>query len=147
MSDMLTRVAHTRALYAIHDQFGKPLERIGELVAALHGGPQSAHGAGGRHRQAHVARHIGEYTLFMSGWFRGRLKSRGELDYYLLNGRSAFRRCAHYEVNPTRQRVFRGLHSNFGHIADALDNMVRLQLPFTRQNVSAQALIASLWRV
>ncbi|MFQ6021729.1 MAG: hypothetical protein ACE5NW_03315 [Acidiferrobacterales bacterium] len=147
LSDMLARFAHTRALYAIRDQDGKPLERIAELVAVLHGTSQFEPRAWDRHRRAFIARHIGEYTLFMSGWFRERLRARGELDYYLLNGRSAFWQCAHYEPNPRHQRVFRGLHRNFDHIADTLDNMVRFQLPFTPANVNAQTLIASLWRV
>ena len=50
-----------------------------------------------------ILRHLGEYTLFMSGIFRERLMARGELGYYLAHGSSAYWRCADGELNP-RQR-------------------------------------------
>lgn len=145
VTDVLTRFAHTRSLYAVQDRQGRPLDRITDLMAEWHGpGPDDSPD---RHRQASVARHIGEYTLFMSGLFRDRLRSRGELDYYMANGRNAFLHCSYYELNPTRQNVFRGLHFNFRQIANALDHMVRLQFPFSSTPVTAQTFIASLWRI
>jgi hypothetical protein len=83
----------------------------------------------------------------MSGLFRDRLRTRGELGYYLANGQSAFWRCAKYEINPKRQNVFRRLYSDFTSIADALDHMARFQLRSSSVNVTANTLIASLWRV
>lgn len=147
VSDMLTRFAHTRSLYPFRDQHDRPLERIVDLLAEWHGNSRGEGRVPDRHRQASVARHIGEYTLFMSGLFRERLQARGELRYYLTNGRNAFWHCANYELNPKRQNLFRRVHFNFGRIADALDHMVQFQLASSPRNVTAQMLIASLWRV
>lgn len=144
VSDVLTRFAHTRSLYAVHDRAGRPLCHVADMLAEWHG--PGYEDTPDRHRQASVARHVGEYTLFMSGLFRERLKSRGELDYYMDNGRNAFLHCAHYELNPKRQSLFRGLHFNFKQIANTLDYMVRIQFPFSSKPITADTLITSFWR-
>lgn len=147
VSDMLTRFAHTRSLYPINDPEGRAVDRIADMLAQSYTSAEWEDRAPDRHRQASLSRHVGEYTLFMSGLFRDRLRTRGELGYYLANGQSAFWRCAKYEINPKRQNVFRRLYSDFTSIADALDHMARFQLRFSSANVTANTLIASLWRV
>ncbi len=147
VSDMLKRFAQTRALYAIHDQRGRSLDRIAELLAEYYGGGQPKDAVPDRHRQSTVARHIGEYALFMSGVFRERLRRRGELDYYVFNGRNAFRHCAYHELSPKRQQLFRLLGCRFGHIADALDHMVRAQFPLSPRSVTTHTFVESLWRL
>ncbi|MFQ5993626.1 MAG: hypothetical protein ACE5K1_00915 [Acidiferrobacterales bacterium] len=147
VSELLTRFAHTRALYPMHDREGRPLERIAELLAEWYGTAGSDNEIPDRHRQASVARHLGDYTLFMSGLFRDRLQARGELGYYLANGQNAFWHCAHHELNPKRRNVFRRMHFDFAQIADALDHIVRSQWRFSPTNVNRNTLLASFWRV
>lgn len=144
VSDILTRFAQTRQLYALQDASGRPLEYIVDMLAAWHlaqGGENSvtnpAHGRS-------ILRHLGEYTLFMSGLFRERLMARGELDYYLAHGSSAYWRCADYELNPRQRQVYWHLHNDFGRISGTLDNMRREQFPLT---ASADNVLTAFWRV
>lgn len=143
VSDVLARFAETGALYAIKDADSRPLEHIVDLLAA-----QSEQGqtAGGRSREAFIVRHIGEYTLFMSGLFRERVKARGELNYYVAHGRQAFWRSADFEPNPRRQRIYRRLYQDFSPISDILDALRRVGFPLTAP-ATAKHMMAALWRV
>jgi hypothetical protein len=143
VSDMLTRFAQTRALYAMTDAHGRPLEYVADFLSAARGDdacrPDRARGHS-------ILRHLGEYTLFMSGLFRERLRVRGELDYYLAQGASAYWCCADIEPQPNRRALFRRLHNNFVRIADTLDDMRRTRFPLAAP-ATADNMVAALWRV
>ncbi len=142
VSDVLTRFAQTRALYALTDTNGRPLEH---LVDYLDASRKDKNQRVDRARNGSILRHLGEYTLFMSGLFRERLTARGELNYYLAQGASAYGQCADYELQPGRRQLFRRLHTNFGRIADTLDDMRRTRLPLSLPP-TAENLMAVLWR-
>lgn len=139
VSDILARFAQLRQLYALRDAEGRPLEYIVDMLEAWH---QDA--AAGPARGRFVLRHLGEYTLFMSGLFRDRLRQRGELDYYLAHGSSAYWRCADGELNPRQRQVYWHLHQDFGHISNTLDDMRREQFPLPP---SADNLLIAFWRI
>ena len=144
VSDILTRFAQVRHLHALRDDNGRPLEYIVDMLEAWR---QSDGGENGITSPAHrrlVLRHLGEYTLFMSGLFRERLKARGELDYYMAHGSSAYWRCADYELNPRQRQVYWRLHHDFGRISNTLDSMRREQFPLPP---SADNLLTAFWRV
>lgn len=137
VSEVLTRFAQTRALYPLHDDTGRPLEHIVDML-------QQAQEAGARPAiQGPIVRHIGDYTLFMTGVFRERVEARGELDYYTAHGRSAFRQSADYELNPNRRRVYRQLYQDFEPISDLLDWLRRVRFPLADR---PQNLLAAFWR-
>ena len=96
VSDILARFAQTRALYGVQDSAGKPLEYIVDMLEAWRQAQGGDGGSSSPSRERFVSLHLGEYTLFMSGLFRERLKTRGQLDYYMAHGSSAFWRCAGY---------------------------------------------------
>ena len=129
VSDVLTRFAHTRALYPIHGRDDRPIEHIAGLIMEWRTAQGDLDIPADRGREALVVRHIGEYALFMSGLFRARLAARGQLGYYLSHGRGAYWRCATRESNPRQARVFEGLHRDFERIARALDDMRATQWP------------------
>lgn len=137
VSDILTRFAQARQLHALQDASGRPLEYIVDMLEAWHGTEGPARGR-------YVLRHLGEYTLFMSGLFRERLRRRGELDYYLAHGSSAYWRCADGELNPRQRQVYRHLHQDFGRISSTLDDMRREQFPLPP---SADNMLTAFWRV
>ncbi len=145
VSDVLARFAHTRLFHALRDADGRPLEYIVDMLAAW----QQAQGLGGGRRdyarERTIARHIGDYTLFMSGLFRERLKMRGELDYYVAHGRSAFWLSADYETNPVRRQTYRRLYQDFGPISDTLDYLRHVQLPL-HGRAGADNPLAAYWR-
>jgi len=142
VSEVLTRFAQTRSLYAMTDAQGRALEYVVDFIAAA-GGDEVR---GDRARERSLLRHLGEYTLFMSGLFRERLRARGELNYYMAQGASAFGQCAHVEPRSGQRAVFRRLHDSFNRIADSLDDLRRERLPLslaaTRDNM-----VVALWRV
>jgi hypothetical protein len=139
VSDILTRFAQIRQLYALRDADGQPMEYIVDMLEAW----QKAHGEAAS-RGRFILRHLGEYTLFMSGIFREYLMARGELDYYLAHGSSAYWRCADGELNPRQRRVYWHLHQHFGRISNTLDNMRREQLPLAS---SPDNMLTAFWRV
>lgn len=126
VSDMLARFAHTRTAYALHDDDGRPLEHIVDMLVAF---ARTEEQGRARTREGAIVRHIGEYTLFMSGLFRERVAARGELNYYVAQGRSAYWRSADYEINPARRQLFRRLYQDFAPISDILDYVRRVQFP------------------
>lgn len=147
VSDVLTRFAHTPALYSIKDSTtGISLERIAQLLVEWRRAQGGDEGRADRGREALVIRHIGEYAMFMSGLFRERLRARGELNYYLDNGRSAYWRSADYEHNPARARVFRRLYYDLERIAVALDAMRREQFPLELEGFDTNTPVVALWR-
>jgi hypothetical protein len=143
VSDVLTRFAQTRSLYAIADAQGRTLEYVVDFLAAAFGDESRRTD---RARERSVLRHLGEYTLFMSGLFRERLKARGELNYYLTHGASAYAQCADVEPQSGRRALFRRLHGNFARIADSLDDIRHARLPLTLAP-TADNIVAALWRV
>lgn len=145
IADVLTRFAHTPALYAVRDQAGVPLERIAHMLIEWRRA-QGAEGPRGRSRQALIMRHVGEYTLFMSGLFRERLQARGELNYYLDNGRTAYWQSADFEINPRRAQVFRRLYFNLDKVAGALDHVRRDRFPLSGTALDRPGPLGALWR-
>jgi hypothetical protein len=139
VSEVLSRFADTRALYAVRDADGRPLEHIIDFLCAAEPG----HGDSARART--LLRHLGEYTLFMSGLFRERLVRRGELDYYQAQGANAYWRCAAAEHHPARRTLFQRLHEGFARVTDTLDVMRRQQLPLAPATAPGD-LQRGLWR-
>jgi hypothetical protein len=139
VSDILARFAQVRQFYALRDADGQPVEYLVDMLEAW----QKANGETAC-RGRFFLRHLGEYTLFMSGIFRERLMARGELDYYMAHGRSAYWRCADCEMNPQQRKVYWHLHQDFGRISNTLDNMRRVQFPLP---TSPDNMLTAFWRV
>jgi hypothetical protein len=142
VSDMLARFAQTRALYAVKGADDRPLEHIVDFLCETQDdGPRRSD----RARRRSILRHLGEYTLFMSGIFRDRLKRRGELNYYLQQGSTAYSECAGVEPQLTQRRLFERIHRDFTRIADTLDDMRQDQRELSLAP-TADNLIGALWR-
>ncbi|MBI3899760.1 MAG: hypothetical protein HY308_15900 [Gammaproteobacteria bacterium] len=138
VAEVLARFAYTHLLYSLKDTEGRPLEYIVDMLIA-------SQEAKDRRRHGSIVRHIGDYTLFMSGLFRERVAARGELDYYVAHGRNAFWRSADYEANPARRHVYRRLYEEFSPISDVLDYLRRVQLP-VKDRAGNDNLLAAYWR-
>ncbi|MDA8419857.1 MAG: hypothetical protein M0039_01180 [Pseudomonadota bacterium] len=145
VSDLLTRFTQIRTFHAIRNASGEPVTSIAGLLAERRRTQGWDNARVDRPREALIVRHIGEYSLFMSGLFRDRLTARGQLGYYLDQGRSAFWHCASFESDPARIRLFRYLYGTFDRVSAALDHMRRIQLPLTPANAPVSPL-AALWR-
>lgn len=142
VSEVLTRFADTKSLHAVTDRHGRPIEYLVDFLAEHARAVESRN----RARAAALTRHLGEYALFMSGFFRERLTGRGELNYYLARGASAYWHCADHERHPRRRQVFRRVHENFGRIANTLDHLRREQLPLASLSGWTSHPLAPFWR-
>ncbi len=139
VSDMLSRFAHTRALYPLKDGTGRPLDRLADM--------QSVRQQVGHETGREVLRHIGEYALFMSGLFRERVSARGELEYYFAEGAGAYSGCAAHEQNPTHRQLYRRVCHQFRVISGALDQVRQEDWPLDAAPLPAsETLLQAFWR-
>ncbi len=145
VSEMLARFSQTRTLDTVRTTDGEPVTTITGLVAEWRHSQGWDGAPTDRPREALIVRHIGEYSLFMSGLFRERLTARGQLRYYLEQGRSAFWHCAYYESDPARIRLFRYLYGAFDRVSGALHEIRRVQFPLPA-GASPVSPLAALWR-
>jgi len=127
--DLLARFARTDQLYRIRDAQGRRIETIAEMLVELTrqwepGRPYSFD------REFEIRRHCGDYALFMSGLFRLHVERRALLDYYLLQGRQAYRSVAELGrlAFSSDSRIFRALADRFEHLSGALDYMRKVYL-------------------
>jgi hypothetical protein len=147
VSDLLARFARPQALYPYAID-GRPLEHLVDLWSLYRAAQSDARG--GQTRAHQVLHHLGEYSLFMSGLFRERLRRRGELEYYLDQGASAYSHCADREPLPPRRSLFHRLHRNFRVVSSSLDRLRRQHWPLTdrdwlNRQGPARALQSSFW--
>lgn len=144
VSELLTRFSQSRALYALHDTAGRPLEYIVDMLQERQWAQSPEQGARNFARERLVTQHIGEYALFMSGLFRERVQARGQLNYYIAQGSSAYWHCADYEPNGNRQRVYRRLYYGFAHISNILNHLRHKQFPMARP--ANENMLVAFWR-
>jgi hypothetical protein len=82
VSDLLIRFVRTDSLYRIRDAKGRKLEEVGEML--LESNPLLSGGSLSRERE--IRRHIGDYTMFLTGMFPEslrRMSSSIRLDYFV----------------------------------------------------------------
>jgi hypothetical protein len=120
LADLLTRFARTDALYAA----GAALPRL-ETVVDMLTEAQAAWQEASFHpeREVTVRRHIGDYTLFMSGIFPERVAQTAGTGYFIAQGRRAYRFVAEHDrasAGPTR----RGGAPLYGRLAERFEAWV-----------------------
>jgi hypothetical protein len=126
LADLLTRFARTDSLFPPGVAVPR-LETVVDLLleaqaaweeGALHFGPE---------REISVRRHIGDYTLFMTGVFRERVGRIASAGYYVSQGQRAYRFVSEHGRATSRPRehasgpLYARLAERFEHYAWALD--------------------------
>ena len=127
--DLLARFTRADQLYRIRDQQGRSLDTIAEMLMEL-SRQWDREGPYRFERDVDIRRHCGDYALFMSGLFRGYVESRSMLDYYLVQGRSAYLQVAELEQLSLGDQgpLFRRMAAHFEHLSGALDYMRKVHL-------------------
>ena len=128
-ADMLARFARTDQLYRIRDAQRRPIETIAELLLEL-GRQTEPDVPYAFDRDVEIRRHCGDYALFMSGTFRAYVERHSSLDYYLTEGRQAYRSVAELKelALAPDSRLFRALSADFEHLSGALDYMRKVYM-------------------
>lgn len=137
VSDVLVDFVHMENLYRIRNARGHRVEEVAEML--LEG--DVLHRAGSLDRERQVQKHIGDYTLFLTGLFPEhvrRMKTRrvlapadALLDYMHVGKRAYGVVAAHTEAaQQADARLFRKLADNFelcvyglGHVRQDLDRL------------------------
>lgn len=101
LSDLLTDFAHIDSLYRIRDAVGRPVEDVAEMLAEA----SLFARASSLDREREVHKHIGDYTLFMTGLFPRAVERMGRpggpprvdaLIDYTETGKRSYRIVAEY---------------------------------------------------
>ena len=147
LSDLLTRFARTENLYPAGAFPGQRLESVADLLLEI----QRAWDVDSPHfnpvRERELRRHIGDYTLFMTGLFRERVEHLSVTRYYIREGRRSYRFVSEHDRADARPeaRLFRALADRFEGYAAALNYIRKVyfrpehgtpDLPFFRRLVT-----------
>ena len=118
VADLLTDFSDSERLYSLRDSTGRPLEEVGEMMAAsdpIHGTASSFD------EERNIRKHIGDYTLFLTGMYPESLhlwKQRvrflqmvraGKESYWIVSPIQRLRICAGSPALPQARRIVRGL--------------------------------------
>jgi len=121
IASILTDFSRADRWLMFRDAEGRSLSSVVEmLIAQL--GPDSLGRVIGERA---LRKYIGDYTLFMSGLFRGFVERGGYLDYYLEEGKRSYRAVSELDVSLYRPGflMFEELSKGFENYAGALDFM------------------------
>jgi hypothetical protein len=121
LADLLTRFARAENLYP-WGLAGTPLETVADLLLEI----QRVWELDSPHfdpvQERELRRHIGDYTLFMTGLFRERVERMSVTGYYIDQGKRAYRFVSEHDRAGARPhaRLFRALADRFEGYAGAL---------------------------
>jgi hypothetical protein len=126
LADLLTRFARTEQLFPPGTAVPR-LETVVDLLLEAQAAWDDSTAHFGPERELHVRRHIGDYTLFMTGLFRERVERVASTGFYVSQGRRAYRFVSEHGRatlrGPERQAgpLYARLAERFEHYAWALD--------------------------
>lgn len=122
LADLLTRFARTEALYAVRDLPGRSLDTVADSLLAIQRAWEWEAPDFQPEAEQALRRHIGDYTLFMTGVFREHVERLAVIGYYLHEGRRAYRFVAETARadGRTDAPLYRRLSDRFEHYAGAL---------------------------
>jgi hypothetical protein len=133
VADVLTTFARTDQLYRVRPSTGQRLSSVVEILTEQAEHMTSAKsvqqaqqvGSPSLWREREVRKHVGDYTLFMSGLFRAYVEKLGGMDYYLQEGRQSYSQVSELDVRlyQTGFMLFQELSKNFEYYSGALDYM------------------------
>jgi len=145
LADLLTRFARTEQLFPPGVAVPR-LESVVDLLLEAQAAWDDAAAHFGPEREINVRRHIGDYTLFMTGVFRERVERIASTGWYVSQGKQAYRFVSEHDRASSKPAVRQGgplyarLAERFEHYAWALDYARRVHfhdapaLPFFRFN-------------
>lgn len=143
LADLLARFARTEALYR-EGVTVRRLETVVDMLLDIQGAWDEGPRAFNPDREVDVRRHIGDYTLFMTGVFPERVERVASRGYYITEGKRAYRFVWEHDRAAGRPAgtTYRALAERFEHFAGALDYARRVyfpdpkRLPFLRLRLS-----------
>jgi hypothetical protein len=121
VSALLANFARTENLYRIRTYHGTRLETAVEMLLEANLSWYSEEWD----REKEIRKHVGDYILFMAGIFREWVERQSFLDFYLEEGKQAYRTVSEYHQALYRpgSRLYSELSRNFEFYVGALNYM------------------------
>ena len=128
VAEVLTTFAQTDRLYRLRSPAARSLSGVVEILAEqppLQDPVGDRDSTSGLWRERATRKHLGDYTLFMSGLFRAYVEKIAVLDDYITEGRQSYRKVSELDVSlyQTGFLLFEELANNFEYYSGALDYM------------------------
>lgn len=121
LADMLTRFARTDNLFPRGSTVPR-LETIADMLMEIRGFWDAEAPSFRPEGEISVRRHIGDFTLFMTGLFRERVERAASTGYYVVEGKRAYRFVSeHARARDDREAPYRRLAERFESYASVLD--------------------------
>jgi hypothetical protein len=123
LADLLTRFARTENLYP-RGLSASRLESVAEILLEIREVWDDRSPQFRPEHEVTLRRHIGDYTLFMTGVFQDRVERIAGVRYYISEGKRAYRFVAeHRRAGPgdSLAAIFRRLSDQFENYAGVLD--------------------------
>ena len=123
LTDLLSDFARTERLYKIRDSEGRRIHTVVEMLIKDQSESQER-----PEWEREIRKHIGDFTLFISGIFRDYVRSGSYLNYYMDEGAKSYRFVSRFDLERGRGNpmVFSKLSRNFEYYSGALDYMRRV---------------------
>jgi hypothetical protein len=130
LADLLTRFARTENLYPRGVAMPR-LETVVDMLMEAQAVWQQDTPYFRPEHEVQVRRHIGDFTLFMTGVFRERVERVASSGFYIMQGKQAYRFVSEHDRAAARDGapVFRRLAERFETYARTLDYARRVYFP------------------
>jgi len=125
LADLLTRFARTENLFPP----GVALPRLETVVDMLLDVQSAWEENFQPEHEVSVRRHIGDYTMFMTGVFRERVERLASHAFYVAQGKRAYHFVSEHARATQRAAPYRRLAEHFESFASALDYTRRVHFP------------------
>src|SRR3989454_3344902 len=125
LADLLTRFARTENLFPP----GVALPRLETVIAMLLDVQSAWEENFQPEHEVSVRRHIGDYTMFMTGVFRERVERLASHAFYVAQGKRAYHFVSEHARATQRAAPYRRLAEHFESFASALDYTRRVHFP------------------
>jgi len=126
VADLLVEFIHVDNLFRLRDQEGRRLNQLVDMVLDLRDQAPTD--------EREARKHIGDYTLFMTGLYPESLTRRRRAvspEYYITQGKEAYLIVAEMDRSKPTETLFRKLSDQFEYCVTALNReKVVLQDPF-----------------
>lgn len=121
VASVLTDFSRTDRLLALRAADGRRLTSVVEMLLSQLEPDSKLRVTGERA----LRKHVGDYTLFMSGLFRSHVERGGYLDYYFEEGKRSYQAVSALDISLYRPGflMFEELSKGFEHYSGALDYM------------------------
>lgn len=126
LADLLTRFARTENLYPRGAALPR-LETVVDMLLEVQSAWQADSPDFRPEHEVSVRRHIGDYTLFMTGIFPERVKSTASTSFYISQGKQAY----HFVSEHARAEA-RGTSTPYRRLAERFESYARV-LDYTRR--------------